>query len=234
MLRHLKEAFGQIIGGRVCEICGRSLPDHLVAFCPGCLSQLPRTNLHFGLPNMVSDIASNAVAPTLVASAWTFYNPTGAAAGIIQRGKYGNRPLYMRTLGRIYASELMADIPGLMNRLDVILPVPMHAGKELHRGYNQAEEFAKGLSAVTGIPVGDNLRAKRRKDTQTHRNRDERRRNVEGVFAVDNPEELEGLNVVVADDVITTGATMAEAILAIGRSEARPASISILAIAFRH
>lgn len=231
---HLKEALGRLLGGHVCELCGCELPRGQVAVCTGCLAGLARTNLHRGLPNMVSEFAANAVAPTLVASAWTFYDPASVSAELIRVGKYGNRPLYMRALGRIYASELVADIPAEIEQMDVILPIPMHPQKELRRGYNQAREFAEGLSAVTGIPVGDNLRVKRRKDTQTHRNRTERRRNVQDIFAVDDAGELDGLNVVVVDDVITTGATISEAILAIGRSGARPATISILAMAYRH
>lgn len=233
-INHLKEALVQIVGGRVCEICGRTLIGNQVAICTGCLAAVPRTNLHRSTPNLLSEFASNAVAPLLIAASWTFYDPASPAANLIRVGKYGNRALYLKALGRIYGSELMADIPTEIQKIDVILPVPMHPRKELKRGYNQAAEFAEGLSEVTGIVLGDNLLTTRQKDTQTHRNRTERRSNVKDIFAVQHPDELNGLNVMVVDDVITTGATISEAILAIGRSGARPASISILALAYRH
>ena len=82
---------------------------------------------------------------------------------------------------------------------------------------------------VASNPLEANLRALRRHSTQTRRSANERFTNISGSFAVVNPRELDGLNVVIVDDVITTGSTMADCIRAVGESSA-PASINVLSL----
>lgn len=234
VLYHILDSFTTLIGGYRCEICNHPLPYGRLALCTGCLLQIPRTLIHRSQPNLLSELLANAVAPVHFAGAWFFYDPRSPWADLVRVGKYYNRPGYLRELGRFYAIELMADVPDAIEAIDVLLPIPMHPRKEFKRGYNQAYELALGISDVTGIPIGDNLRMIREKDTQTHRGVEERHANVKGIFTTDHPDELQGLNVMLVDDVITTGSTISEAALSIGRSGARPATLSILALAMRH
>ena len=139
--------------------------------------------------------------------------------------KYGGE----RRLGDAMGRELAQVLQALPERPDALVPVPLHWTRRLMRGYNQAEEIARGMAAVFGCDVGDNLRALRRHSTQTRRSANERFTNISGSFAVVNPRELDGLNVVIVDDVITTGSTMADCIRAVGESSA-PASINVLSL----
>lgn len=79
--------------------------------------------------------------------------------------------------------------------------------------------------------MGDNLVAVRAHATQTRRSRDARRKNVAGMIECRSPEELEGLDIAIVDDVFTSGATMAECALAIGRGGGRPSSVGALCLA---
>jgi ComF family protein len=93
---------------------------------------------------------------------------------------------------------------------DLLIPVPLHPKRLRKRGYNQSEVIAEGVSAVTGIPVHTNvLRRIRSEGSQTFKGRYDRFENVRGNFCLSaNPPDLNGLTVLLLDDVVTTGATL--------------------------
>jgi ComF family protein len=81
--------------------------------------------------------------------------------------------------------------------------------KEKKRGFNQAEILCNGISEILKKPVvKNNVIRKIFTDTQTKKHRLERWKNVEGIFYVNAPTELQGRHVLLVDDVITTGATI--------------------------
>jgi len=95
------------------------------------------------------------------------------------------------------------------NNIDLIIPVPLHASKEHQRGYNQSEMIARGISESMKIDIEiNNLVKINRTDTQTKKSRFSRWQNVETVFHVYKPDKLAGRNILLVDDVITTGATL--------------------------
>ena len=211
---------------RLCRVCGQSLVEGETLLCVGCMAALPRTRFHLdGFNSLHHRLGGHHAVG--VAAAWFHYMSDSPYASLIRRAKYYDRPVYARRMGEMYARELLAD--GVGHDFDVLLPVAMHPLKRFMRGYNQAEEIARGMAAVFGCDVGDNLRALRRHSTLTRRSANERFTNISGSFAVVNPRELDGLNVVIVDDVITTGSTMADCIRAVGESSA-PASINVLSL----
>ncbi len=228
--KDIMSAGADLVAPRTCCCCGRRLHDDEAAICTVCNLALPRAGIRSGRNSRIASILSNAVAPTGVTAAWFHYDPASPYADIIRKAKYADRPLLAREAGRTFAKELVSDMPGIIDDIDVLLPVPMHISKQIRRGYNQSIEIAQGISEVTGIPVGDNLVARRSHATQTRRTLEARRKNISGIFECRQPEELAGLDIVLVDDVITSGATISECALAIGRSGARPDSIGALAL----
>lgn len=199
--------------------------------CTRCLMELPRIPLiglatGTGLPEALS----NGPAPAGFAAVWFRYDRHESFADLVRNAKYADRPRQGRLLGRAFARELLAARPDAVAALDVLMPVPMHWTKQLRRGYNQSVEIARGISDITGIPVGDNLEATSPHKTQTHRSRSKRLVNVRGTVACRYPDELSGLDIAIVDDIVTTGATVSECVFAIGNSGARPASIGALAL----
>ncbi len=110
------------------------------------------------------------------------------------------------------------------------IPVPMHWTKRIRRGYNQATYIASGISGVTGIPIADNLKAVRPHRSQTRNGIRQRIQNVSGIFSVAHPSELNGLSLLVVDDVITTGSTMTQC-CGMLHSQSHPAAVSVLSLA---
>jgi ComF family protein len=105
----------------------------------------------------------------------------------------------------------MATKVRLITDLDLVMPVPLHAGRLKERGFNQALLLAHQMCEAHHIPLScDNLYRTRPTRPQVELSGAERIRNVAGAFALRRPEEVANRRLVLVDDVFTTGATMNE------------------------
>lgn len=92
-------------------------------------------------------------------------------------------------------------------KADLLVPVPLHPSKQRRRGFNQAEYLADRIGAFYGIPVSGRVLIKKRKTkSQKKLNAAERYRNLQNAFEA--RERLDGLRILIIDDVYTTGSTM--------------------------
>jgi ComF family protein len=90
---------------------------------------------------------------------------------------------------------------------DIVIAVPLHRGRLVERGYNQALEIARPVASELGLPLWiSGIRRKRATQPLAALGASARRVGVRGAFSVTR--DLEGLNVAIVDDVITTGATV--------------------------
>jgi ComF family protein len=148
------------------------------------------------------------------ACALFFYRIGSSYRPLIHKFKYqGNYSLAIR-LGE----DLGSYLNGLdsYRGIDMLVPVPLHPRKERKRGYNQSEQIAKGISNVMQIPVETrSLIRMVYTETQTKKNKLERRENVKEVFKVKDVKLFEDKHVMLIDDVITTGATIEACALAL-------------------
>jgi ComF family protein len=101
---------------------------------------------------------------------------------------------------------------------DAIVPVPMHWLRERRRGYNQAELIARALSKRIGIPTRLLLRKRHGGAAQSTLARDARARNVRNAFTASS--KVEGLRILIVDDICTTGETLRACARALLREEA--------------
>ena len=125
--------------------------------------------------------------------------------GFLHALKFGQERMLGRALALLVAPAVEggSDAPGV----DLLVPVPLHRRRLLARGYNQATEIARTLSAVLRVPLAP--AAARRTEAALPQSRlraRERAANVEHAFAVDA--DLAGARIAIVDDVITTGATV--------------------------
>ncbi|WP_317172742.1 ComF family protein [Echinicola salinicaeni] len=156
-----------------------------------------------------NDLAIKVYGLTQASNVMSFlqFTKKGISQKLLHQLKYRNKPELGQVLGKLYGQRLLES--GFQIGWDAVLAVPLHPLKEKQRGYNQSLQFAIGLGAVLDIQVGQSLKRTRFTSTQTKKSRLERIKNVEGVFAIASEEEIKGKNLLLVDDVMTTGATLA-------------------------
>jgi len=95
--------------------------------------------------------------------------------------------------------------------INLIIPIPLHHLKKAERGFNQSYYIAKGISSQTSIAIKSNVMKRMRfTQSQTTMTLKEREENVEGAFKVRKTDNVKGKNILLVDDVMTTGATINE------------------------
>lgn len=110
---------------------------------------------------------------------------------------------------------------------DVVVPVPTTAQRRATRGYNQAALLAEVVASSLARPVVDALTRRYAATSQTSLAPEERRDNVRGAFGLACAPEIEGSDVLLVDDVLTTGATAGEAARTLVRGGARGVSLAV-------
>jgi competence protein ComFC len=128
---------------------------------------------------------------------------------IIHSMKYENNFRVGETLGKLLGDKLQNEIH--IRNLDLIIPVPLHHLKKSERGYNQSFYISKGVNSKLKL-VLDERCVKRIKytETQTSMNIREREKNIAGAFKVKKSNNITGKNILIIDDVITSGNTVTE------------------------
>ncbi|MGL1884880.1 MAG: phosphoribosyltransferase family protein [Reichenbachiella sp.] len=162
---------------------------------------------HNANPNPISHDLFNA---HKVSSAYAFikYNKEGIAQKLLYKLKYAQNRKVGEFLGRMMAHDMQYFVKG--NHIDLIIPVPIHKSKKKRRGYNQTEVLAEAISGVLNIEIRASLVARNEsKQSQAKKGKLKRWANIEKQYYIkDDTASLAGRNILVLDDVITTGATV--------------------------
>ncbi len=143
----------------------------------------------------------------------------GVGKEIVHSLKYQG---YTRVVGRLMAPLMVEMVEG---SYDVVVCIPLHRSRRRQRGFNQAELMAQAIAQRIKVPFSDRLEAVKKTRDQVELSASERRKNVEGAFTVTG--SLRG-NVLLVDDVFTTGATLsagAGALMRAGAAEVHALSL---------
>jgi len=214
-----------IIFPRHCLVCGDILAKDEEDLCLKCLIELPIID-----DRQAAEIEKQfwGIIPVERATSYIHYRKGSPYNTLLHHLKYKNRPDIGIRLAQNAAIELQEK--KFFDGIDIIIPLPLSTKKLRKRGYNQCDYIAKGISQVTNIPViTDNVIRNKANETQTHKTRDERWKNVEGIFSLTKPENLRGKHILLVDDVLTTGATITSCARTILESDCK---ISIFTIAY--
>jgi len=184
-----------------------SRPGGLCAACWADMPVLPgRPCVSCGLKGFDEDAAGSACdcrhLPQIYHQRRAVWAYDGVAKRLILRLKHGDRPDIAADLARLLRGELA----GIERECDVIVPVPIHWRRFTTRRYNQAEMIGKSLSELTGLPMSLDLTRHRATPPQSG-GHNKRVKNVRDAFHV--AEDFAGKRVLLVDDVMTTGATLA-------------------------
>lgn len=192
---------------RHCMVCDNALNATEKFMCQSCLVQMPRIEYHPGGINAVEIVLQEFFHPER-ATSFMPYNHHSDYHRLVVNLKYKGAHLLGDHLGRLAAGELQES--DFFSDITALVPIPLSRQRMRQRGYNQAERICMGISQVTGIPIlTGHLQRMRNNETQTHHNRQERMHNVSGIFTVTDPEAFDGQHILLVDDVLTTGSTIA-------------------------
>lgn len=127
---------------------------------------------------------------------------------------YMYKPLASILLETIYETDLDKEI-------DLIAFVPSHRRKEAIRGYNQVELLALSISKHLNIPITKTLIKKNHTQDQHFLDKSEREENLKNAFKIKNKNEIKGKNILLIDDIITSGETIRECAKILIKNEAK-------------
>jgi ComF family protein len=210
-----------------CVACRQPLAAHN-CLCPACWLQVdfirPPLCDRLGIPlpygletPMIS--ARAAADPPVYNRARAVASHGGLMRDLAHRLKYGDQQHVVPLLGRLLQDagrELLVDRP-------LLIPIPLARRRLWQRGFNQAAVLADALHRRSGVRH-DPMLLERRRETpsQVGLTREQRKDNMSGAFAIaeGRKDEVKGRNVLLIDDVITTGATIEAAARVLRRAGA--------------
>jgi ComF family protein len=212
-----------------CIGCGSDVIESENFLCIDCINNLPHTGFALHANNPVEKLFWGRIGITAGMSEF-YFSKASIVQNLIHEFKYkGNRKVGLY-LGNIIGKSLLAS--NRFKNIEILIPLPLFFQKEYKRGYNQSAILCEGITQVINIPViTKNVIRIVHTDTQTKKGRIERWENVEKSFSVLNPQDLKGKNILLVDDVITTGATLEACGSEILKIEDVHLSIATLAVA---
>lgn len=188
---HLKRKILNLFFPNRCPVC-REIINADDCFCPECTDRLKIYNDSFE-----TDGSEKACA------CFEYDENIKPAVFLLKDGVCGNS-------AHAFGTYLADTVENNGISADIIVPVPLSIKSKRKRGYNQTELIAETVSEKLGIPVCCVVRKIRETAEQKALNGAERMLNLENAFEVSSPETVKGKNILLIDDVCTTGSTFSE------------------------
>ncbi|NOZ09096.1 MAG: ComF family protein [FCB group bacterium] len=196
MITHLYEELLDFIYPQYCKFCEKKLSSGEIRYCRSCFEQLVPTKIG----NWIKEVTTGEHLDFAYSAYW--FNEV--LQDCIHNSKYNGYKRLLRKVSELALSEL-EDAPEIM-QIDVIIPVPLHKVRYRERGFNQADIIARTIGKRFHLPVKAHLLQRVVwTDSQTKLDIEGRRRNTERAFRVKG--SCDGMNILLIDDVLTSGAT---------------------------
>ncbi len=217
IVRPATEALASLLYPPHCVLCASSTSrrEHL---CGTCRKKARRIQRPFC--NICSEPFDGAIDGTFACQncadrefqfthAIAAFRSRGVVREVVHLFKY-NAAFYLRHQLADWLAQTLDDHRVRAQPIDFLVPVPLHPARQREREFNQAEVLARLLSESSGLKVSTALRRIRNTTTQTRLDRHERMENLRNAFSVHQDGGVQGMHLVLVDDVLTTGSTLDE------------------------
>ncbi len=191
------EKFLNLVYPPVCGICGKISKENL---CNKCSTKLKQYEI-----NKYIHINKNMYFDELKC----LMEYKKDIRNLILQYKFNNKAYMYKTFSKLILKN--KKICGFLKKYDIIIPVPLHKKRKQKRGYNQTELIVKEIAQNTNLKlITNNLIKIKNIEPQSAFNKRQRKENIKGAFLVKNPEEIKDKNIIIFDDIYTTGSTVNE------------------------
>lgn len=205
LFKEIKDSFLHLIFPHICAGCGSDILNKENQLCIRCTEALPDTHFE-SHPNNPVEKKFWGRLQLQAATAQYYFTSESLIQRLTHQFKYrGNKELGFQ-LGRMMGDSLRRSA---RFHVDALIPLPLFPNKERKRGFNQSVILCRGIAEYLQVAVLENVIIRpQHTETQTHKGRIERWRNMEGKFVLVNKAAIANKHVLLVDDVVTTGATL--------------------------
>jgi len=207
--------FGAIFPNK-CLFCDIVLMDARAEICDGCVKMFHVE--HFGGYAEIEEISC----------VYGAFEYTDGPRDAIFQLKYEGRKMLARQIAGLIHKRI-GRVGG-----NFLLAPPLHEKRERERGFNQANLLALELAILMELPAYDGLTRRKETAPQFEMNVEERKANITGAFEVKGGFDVRGADILLVDDVLTTGATAGECAAVLKRAGANSVSLIVFAVAALH
>lgn len=205
MIKSLKNIF-YLFFPDTCYTCESVLQDGENHLCTNCLHELPLTNFCTEKDNIIEKIFYGRI-PLQAATTLFYFHKKGNVQKLIHQLKYKGNQNIGQFSGNWLGENIMQS--NRFDKIDCIIPVPLHPKKLKQRGYNQLTVFGNSLSNILNKPFYDDiLLRKEHNEAQAFKKLSERSEVKDNIFEIINSDKIKNKHILLIDDVITTGATL--------------------------
>ena len=227
-LKEYFNAFLHLFYPHLCLECGTDLlPSHTV-LCNCCENNLPYTDL-FAIENNTIEKSFWGRTKIDAAGAGLFFTKESVVQILIFELKYKQNKKAGWLLGRIIGAAVQHL--NRFNAIDLLIPIPISVKKERQRGFNQSIIICEGIQQILPtLKIATLLKKQKSTSSQTQKGRLQRSEQFDQWFTLQEAHLIKEANLLLVDDVITTGATLVAASQCLWQGQ--PNSISIAAAAY--
>jgi ComF family protein len=227
-IRNYLNAFLHLLYPQICFGCGTDQIEKNKPLCNQCIHDLPYTDFFSINENPVEKLFWGRV-PVQHAGALLFFTKDSLVQTLMTQLKYHHNKKVGILFGQLMGQAIAAEKK--FEQIDLLVPIPILHSKMNNRGYNQSQVIAMGIQQVWNRPIMQDVLIKKSwSNSQTKKNRTARLQQVPDLFILNHLNSIEGKNILLVDDVLTTGATLEAAIETLMAGS--PASVSIAVAAY--
>ena len=209
----------------ICQDCFEGIEKNLPPFCAKCGRHLELDETENGICRQCKK------RKFYFDSCFSVCIYDGIIKDLIHKFKYSNKTVLADAFSKLMF-DFIRNFHVELDDYDIMLPVPLHSTRLREREYNQSEVLSERINKFAGIAISRNdiIRLRNTK-SQITLDKEARWQNLKDAFKVVRPAVFEEKNVLIVDDLITTGATASELAKSLKQAKAKKVSVLTLAIA---